>query len=234
MSQPPTSQPPESGDSDDSAGSSRPEFEPYPDAAGSSPLGDQPQPGQYGPEQYGSGQYGSDQPTYGEGAPYGPPPSYGQYPQQPYPGQYAGQYGHPAPYPLSQEPPPPPGRPVQLLIGSILAWVGCGLGLVVSIGLLSIASSDDSFEDLDKGALTTAALLLLVLCLVVPILVFFAFRGSLGAAIAVVVIGGLFALIQLYSLVMGNGGAVVGLAWVVASAALILVGAREWKQQRAR
>jgi hypothetical protein len=156
-------------------------------------------------------------------------------PQEGYP-EYGG-YGSP------QQPFYPPAdrstRPVTVLIGCIMAWVGSAVGLLMGALFLSITEDSALFDDVDLDmnradtvdVLNLAGAFLVGWCLIVVVMAFLAFRGAKWAAITLLAMAGIMVALTLVSMVTGGGGqGIVGLIWAGVSAALIYLNrpAREW------
>ncbi|MBA3309902.1 MAG: hypothetical protein H0U28_07545 [Nocardioidaceae bacterium] len=145
--------------------------------------------------------------------------------------------GHPAHQPDAR-------RPWTVLVGCILAWVGGALGVFLSAFAFTRNQDSEILDDLPAGtdrgdalaAIQAGAGVLLVWCLIVLVLAFFAFRGVRWAAIALLVLAGLVALAVLLNLLLaGSSAGIPILAWSVASAVLIYrtPASKDWFDVRA-
>lgn len=181
------------------------------------------------------------------------PPGYGPPPQQ-FPGQQQGGYGH-DPYGGQQYPPgsyypagypaqPGGGAPGQLqrpgtvLGAAIMTYVGSGL--LILLGLLFLVGSAipgfrQGFAEaagmvsVPAAAIAVAGAFFAIVAVGLITLAVFAQRGSNGARIALTVIGGLFMIVQLSSIVTGGPQAVVGFVWIAVAITLFWVGeANTW------
>lgn len=201
----------------------------------------------YGQPPHGQSPYGQPhgQPPYGQpqGEPQGQPgyagppgggPQYGQ----PQPGGYPPgpqQFGAPNPYVAHQQ---ALKRPGTVLAGSIMTWVGCTIGVLVGL-VMGLAVQDSDLQGMvpagDISIYRAAALGVAAWCVLVAIVSIFAFRGSKAAAITLVVMGGLIAVLQLISVIQGQGTAIVGLLYIVACVNLIFTmqPSRAWYNARA-
>jgi hypothetical protein len=156
-------------------------------------------------------------------------------PQEGYP-EYGG-------YTSSQQPFYPsadrPSRPVTVIIGCIMAWVGSAVGILIGALFLSITEDSALFDDVDLDVnradavdvLNLTGAFLLGWCLIVVVMAFLAFRGAKWAAITLLVMAGIMIALTLVTIVSGGGGqGVIGLLWSLASAALIYLNrpAKEW------
>lgn len=206
---------------------------------------DQQQPGYGQPGQ----QPGQAQPGYGQpqGQPGQPQPGYGQQPGQ-QPGQYAapGQYGAPGQPPSApQAGYPAPGapayahpaldpdkRPGGVVAASIMTWVGSGLMVFAGIGLLAAGGSPDVLNTLSMppsagSFLQITGAVSLVISIVAIVLAVGAFKRKKGAMIGLVVLGAIYVIFSIVSMIQGMGSGVVAILWVAIACALLLR-ARPW------
>jgi len=195
--------------------------QPGPYAPGAGPYGQTPQG--YPPE------YGSA-PGYGSASGYGGAPGYGQ--AQGYPPAYgytSGYYGYP---PEQRD---PDSRPGQLVTAHVLTWVGAALGLLTALFLVIAASSQDivdlAVEQLQSEGVTRQDLVatmrvggIVTALWVAAVLVVsvFSWRRANWAAILLTVMGGVYMLTQLVSLVvMGQVAVLFTIVWVAAVITLL-------------
>jgi hypothetical protein len=180
------------------------------------------------PQSLESGNFGAS--TYGP--PGHPLPEQAGYPEY-------GAYGSPHAQQAFQAPGYGPKRPVTVLIGCIMAWIGAGFGILIGLVLLSISEDSSVFDevDLDMSRSDVVDLMhvtgafLAALCLIVIVMAVFAFRGAKWAAITLVVMAGIMVVLTLVSMVTGGGAqGAPGLIWSVVSGVLIYLNrpAREW------
>lgn len=169
------------------------------------------------------------------------------YPQHPADSSDPGSAGQPGVGRYAEGSPAPssdPRRPWTVLVGCILAWVGSAIGVLLSAVALTLNEDSEILDDLPAGtdradALATIQLqagVLLVWCLAVLVLTFFAYRRARWAAITLLVLAGLVALAVLLNLLLGGSAAGLPiLAWSVASAVLIYrtQASRDWFDARA-
>lgn len=168
-------------------------------------------PQQYGAPmapQYGAPQYGAPQ--------YGAPQAYGQYGAAP---------GAPWAGPNVAMP-----RPGTVTAGAVLAFIGGGFMVLVG-GIIAIAGGipevQEAIESEYGAGFGNAAIAVGVGVLLFGALVIFlgvmAIKGRRWAAIGLAVLAGLSVLGGITNLASGAGSSLVGVAWSVASAVLLLV-----------
>lgn len=211
----------------------------------SQPQPDQPyggqapqHPGGYGPPDAnppGAPNYGA--PSYGApgyGAPGQPPAAPGQAPMAPgygAPGEYGGGYGQAAVV----------RRPGTVTAGAILTWVGCGLmmilGLILAVagGSLGLSEAFGEMTGAATGIMVGVGVFVVIAGLIPLLLSIFAFRGSKGSLIGLTVVGALWVLLLLFSLVNSDnpGGGIVSILWIGGATALFWAG-RAWYDARRR
>jgi hypothetical protein len=198
----------------------------------------QPGPEQPGPYAPGAGPYGQAPqgypPEHGSAPGYGGAPGYGQpqgYPQA-YPPAYgytSGYYGYP---PAQRD---PDSRPGQLVTAHVLTWVGAALGLLTALFLVIAASSQDivdlAAEQLQSEGVTqqdlvttmrVGGIVTAVWVAAVLVVSVFSWRRANWAAILLTVMGGVYMLTQLVSLVvMGQVAVLFTIVWVAAVITLL-------------
>ncbi|MBA2774400.1 MAG: hypothetical protein H0U36_10215 [Nocardioidaceae bacterium] len=155
------------------------------------------------------------------------------------------------PGPPASYPPPPPGgdpygyggdrpapkRPGTLLAGCIMSWIGSAVGLLLGGVFLAASSNDELLDQMASNVdradaqtfLQTFGGVLLVWSLLTLVFSILAFIGKRWAAIALVVLGGLWVAFNLYALVTGGEAqGLVGIIWVGVASVLVLIGSKEW------
>ncbi|MQA84164.1 MAG: hypothetical protein GEV03_05935 [Streptosporangiales bacterium] len=118
-----------------------------------------------------------------------------------------------------------PRRPGTVLGGAIMTYVGSAFG--VFVGLANVVTSAELAESLrtDPRALVAWGVGIAVASVAASVLAIFALRGSNGARAALTVVGGIYVLWALYSLVRDhNVLGVAAVAWIAAAVALFWVG----------
>ncbi|WP_420111254.1 hypothetical protein [Pseudactinotalea sp.] len=168
-------------------------------------------------------------PGYGAPTPSTPQPGYGQPPPYGAPGQpgYGGAAwgGPPAP------------RPGSVTGGAVMAIIGGAVAILLGILFLIVGGMGSDPEVFAQAGLPAeaaglfAGLGIVVLIIGVLVLVFgiLTLKGKYWAAIGLTVIGGIYALLSVLSLIQGQGGVLVGLIWVAIAVALLMSsGSRAW------
>ena len=185
-----------------------------------------PPPPSYGAPAPNQSGYGSS-PAPGYGAPQQSPPGYGAY------GAVGGAPGYAGPGQPGYGGAPWAGhataRPGSVTGGSVLAIIGGSFAMLLSIVFFIIGSMGDSQELADAGLPAGSAALfagigVIVLAIGVLVLTFgiFALKGRYWAAIGLAVIGAIWALLSVISLIQGQGGVTLGLIWVGISVGMLM------------
>ncbi|HET7326501.1 MAG TPA: proline-rich domain-containing protein [Nocardioidaceae bacterium] len=205
--------------------SSGPQTYGQPEAPGPAQGYGQPHP--YGQEPSGPHTYGRP-PGHGRPQGYGQP--YGQPYERPY-GPPPGYYG--APNPFAADPHKRPGTVVGAMV---MTWVGVVFLVLVGLGALAFASSDqvlDAFTaELDDPAFTAGditvvlqvvGVALLVWGVIVGVVSVFAWRRAKWARYTLIAMGALYGLLQLVALLAGELAVIFSIAYVAVVVVLLLV-----------
>jgi hypothetical protein len=133
-------------------------------------------------------------------------------------------------------------RPGFVLAGCVLAWVGAIVGALNGALFLTVSERTAFLSDLaveDRARQITfyhwLGIALVAWCLVVAVVTFFAFRRAKGAALALVAMGIVWVLVNIFNGLSGAGlGVVVGSAWTIASITFVYFvrQSREWYASR--
>lgn len=125
-------------------------------------------------------------------------------------------------------------RPIGVLIGCAMSWLGGAFGVLSGVALIT-ASGDDQFqEDLgvsDEGAtgFRLFGVLLILWCGLVIAFAVWAFRRQRWAARGLGVMGGAFVIVSLAVMAASGGfSGLLSVLYVVAAVALILVRSKPW------
>ena len=168
---------------------------------------------------------------------YGQPPSGSQYGQQP--GQQHGQqYGQPYGESYGYDKGPGRGRrPGTVVAGCVMTWIGGAFGVLLGIGIAAASSSEEFKREAGipssaEDFLVALGIGLLVMSVLAIVLAVFAFRGSNGAAITLLVLAGVYFLLALANLASGGGRGLFGPLWSLVAAILIFTGVRKWRAGR--
>lgn len=200
-----------------------------------------PQAPGYGASPYGAPQqgYGAAQPSPGvPGHPYGA--QHGN--EQPYPlGPTYGQYGAGPMAPGAPWGGAPARRPGTVTAGCVLAFIGGGFMVIMGL-IIALAGGAGAFDGMDipgfgpgdGGLLTGVGIVFLLIGALVVFFGVMAFRGKRWAAITLAVFAGLSVLGGISDLASGTGTSLIGVAWSVTGAVLLLVPASQaWYRAKA-
>ncbi len=122
------------------------------------------------------------------------------------------------------------------MAGCILTWIGSAFGLLIGLLFLGVSGNPDLAEALDAAGAEDVEIflqifggLLAVWSLLAAVLAVFTFMGKRWAAVALAVVGSLYAALVMSGIVRsGDPTGVVIIAWVLGSLALIFSGSKEW------
>lgn len=167
-------------------------------------------PGSQPPGYGGQGQY--DQAGYAQQPSYGQPPPYGQ----------PGQYGYGGTQWNGTMP-----RPGSVTSGSVLAIIGGIIAVLIGGLFLIVAGIEDADEVLAQAGFpsswfVTIGAVVVAVGLVVLVLGILALRGQWWAAIALAVVGALYILLAIWSMIQGQSGVLVGMIWIALSVGLLM------------
>ena len=118
-------------------------------------------------------------------------------------------------------------RPVTLVIGCVMAWVGGGLGLIGGIILGALPADADfftkRFDDPAAAAsvVHTVGYLYAAWSLAVIVVAVFAFLGRRWAALTLVVMAAVILVLTLISALRGPSTGIISGIWSAVSAALV-------------
>lgn len=201
-------------------------------------YGNQPDPN--APPPYGAAPQspGGQPPAYGQQPGYGQPtygaqPGYGQ--QQPGYGQQGytqpGQYGY-----GGTQWGAPMARPGSVTGGSVMAIIGGVVAILIGVMFLVVSGIDEVGEVIQSagyaptwfatigGVVTAVGVLVLALAI-------FALKGKWWAAIGLAIVGGLYVVLAIWSMVQGQTGVTTGVIWIAISVGLLMTGgSRAWFQ----
>jgi hypothetical protein len=133
-------------------------------------------------------------------------------------------------------------RPGYVLAGCVLAWVGAIVGAFNGALFLTVTDTTQFLQDVaveDRARQITfyhwLGIVLVAWCLAVAVVTYFAFRRTKSAALALVVMGVVWVLVNIFNGLSGAGlGVVVGSAWTIASITFVYFvrQSREWYASR--
>jgi hypothetical protein len=189
-------------------------------------YGQQPDPNT--PPPYGAPLQGTGSPSPGySGQPQAGQPQYGQ----PGYGQQPGQYGY-----AGTQWSGPVARPGSVTAGCVLAIIG-GIVAILLGGLFLVVSGLDGVEEafadagLARSWFTTLGGIVLVVGALVLTFAIIALRGKWWAAIALAVMGGIYIVLAIWSMIQGQGGVLVGVIWIALSVGMLMsTRSRAWFQ----
>lgn len=137
--------------------------------------------------------------------------------------------------------PAPPERPGTVLAAAIMTYIGSGLMILLGL-LFLIGSSIAGFRQgvaegagmvsVPAGVLVVGGIFLAFIGTGLVVLAVFAQRGRNGARIALTVIGGVFLVMQLLSMVTAGAQGVIGFVWICVAITLFWnAAANAWYRQ---
>jgi hypothetical protein len=136
----------------------------------------------------------------------------------------------------------PDVRPSYVLAGCVLAWVGALVGCFNGALFLTVKETTRFVRDMaveDRAGQITfyhwLGIALVIWCLALAVVTYFAFRRDKRAARALVAMGIVWVLVNIFNGLSGAGlGVVIGSAWTIASVTFVYFvrQSREWYTSR--
>lgn len=155
------------------------------------------------------------------------------------PNSYAPNSYAPGAYAPSTYSPNHTRRPGTVIAGAVLTWVGsgCMIGLALALTIIaqvSHAVDEEAIGDTLTGTLTAAAGAVAVISVLAVVLSILAFRGSKGAAIALMILAALYAAGNVAAIAhWGQTTLLLPVIWVLLAGILMVSGGRWYDARKA-